>query len=139
MAEDRDVGQAIVDAARTCVGGAFRLHGRDPATGLDCVGLVVCALEGAGCRRAAHVVPTGYHMRGGNLAQQQAALIAAGLQRASNHQPGDIVMVRPGPAQHHLMVATGEGFIHAHAGLRRVVEMPGLSPWPVISVWRSFP
>src|SRR3546814_11269985 len=49
--------------------------------------------------------------------------------------PGDIVLVQAGVRQFHVMVFTGEGFIHAHAGLRRVVAMPGESPWPVIGVW----
>ena len=34
-------------------------------------------------------------------------------------------------------VSTDPGFVHAHAGLRRVVEMPGESPWPIIGWWRA--
>ena len=39
---------AIIAAARAAIGARFRLHGRDPATGLDCVGLVACAAPRAG-------------------------------------------------------------------------------------------
>ncbi len=48
-----------------------------------------------------------------------------------------LALVRPGPLQLHLMIGTGAGFVHAHAGLGRVVEMPGVSPWPVIGWWRA--
>ena len=34
----------VVARARGCVGARFRLHGRDPATGLDCVGLAAIAI-----------------------------------------------------------------------------------------------
>ena len=30
--------QALAEAAAALVGSRFRLHGRDPATGLDCIG-----------------------------------------------------------------------------------------------------
>ena len=54
--------------------------------------------------------------------------------------PGDLILARPGPAQHHLLVASGpDRFIHAHAGLRRVVAMPGPLPWPVLHRWRFAP
>jgi uncharacterized protein YfaT (DUF1175 family) len=51
-------------------------------------------------------------------------------------RPGDLVLVRAGVAQFHLMIATHGGHVHAHAGLGLVVEMPGVSPWPVLGRWR---
>ena len=56
---------------------------------------------------------------------------------AAPSDPGDLALVRPGPLQLHLMIGTGAGFVHAHAGLGRVVETPGLSPWPVLGWWRE--
>lgn len=51
--------------------------------------------------------------------------------------PGDVLLVRPGPAQVHLLVCARDGrFVHAHAGLRRVVAMPGPHGWPVLRHWR---
>ena len=44
-------GAAIAAAARALVGVPFRLQGRDPALGLDCVGLVGAAMRAA-ARRA---------------------------------------------------------------------------------------
>jgi hypothetical protein len=34
------------------------------------------------------------------------------------------------------MVRADNGWVHAHAGLGRVVHMPGMSPWPLINLWR---
>ncbi|MGB3625580.1 MAG: hypothetical protein WA989_07125, partial [Henriciella sp.] len=41
---------AFAGAARALIGTPFRLHGRDPASGIDCVGLVHCALLAIGRR-----------------------------------------------------------------------------------------
>src|SRR3546814_3719120 len=99
-----------------------------------CVGLVALAAWRAGHEGEA---PDRYGLRGGRVEQFENWLAAAGLRRVSSMVPGDIVLVQAGVRQFHVMVFTGEGFIHAHAGLRRVVAMPGESPWPVIGVWRE--
>ena len=49
---------------------------------------------------------------------------------------GDVLLVEAGPGQHHFLVLVEEGFVHADAGLGRVVETPGAVPWPVIAAWR---
>ncbi len=125
--------ERIVAAARSAIGAPFRLHGRSVETGLDCVGLVARALIAAGHKGGA---PDGYGLRGGDVARFGDGLRAAGLRRVRIVRAGDVVLVRAGPAQFHLMLRTDAGFVHAHAGLGRVVEMPGDSPWPVISLWR---
>jgi cell wall-associated NlpC family hydrolase len=38
----------LATAAETLVGSRFRLHGRDPETGLDCVGVVAAAMAAIG-------------------------------------------------------------------------------------------
>lgn len=123
-------GAAIAAAAVALVGVRFRLHGRDPATGLDCVGVAMAA---AGYEARA---PTGYALRGGDGAGFAAMLDAAGLRRVAAAGPGDVMLIAAGPAQYHLAVKTGRGFVHADAGLRRVVETPGAPSWPVLGVWR---
>jgi hypothetical protein len=51
--------------------------------------------------------------------------------------PGDVLLVRIGPCQFHLLIAASSGrFIHAHAGLRRVVCCDGPIEWPVVHHWR---
>jgi len=49
-------------------------------------------------------------------------------------------VLQPGPAQIHLAIAAeGGGWIHAHAGLRRVVHQTELPPGPVLGQWRLIP
>ena len=49
---------------------------------------------------------------------------------------GDVLLVRAGPGQLHVVILTPGGYLHADAGLRRVVETPGAVAWPVLSAWR---
>jgi len=123
-------GEAVVARARALVGVRFVSQGRDPAGGLDCVGLVAAALG----REAA---PRDYVLRGGCGRRLATELAAAGLREISAEAPGDVLVMRVGPGQLHLGVWTGDGLVHADAGLRRVVERPGVPPWAVVSVWRE--
>ena len=128
-------GADLACAAEALVACPFRLHGRDPAMGLDCVGVVVAAF--AACGRTV-AEPEGYGLRNRSIDRWLALAARAGLQPcALDQESGDVLLVRPGPAQHHLLVATGgERFVHAHAGLRRVVIQPGPLPWSVERRWR---
>lgn len=128
------VADRIVAAARDLVGTRFRLHGRSAERGVDCVGLAALALW-----RAGHVgkPPSGYGLRSGDEARAGRWLEQAGLRRTGAARAGDLALVRPGPLQLHVMIVTPGGHVHAHAGLGRVVEMPGGSPWPVIGHWRT--
>lgn len=114
--------------ARALIGTRFRLHGRDPATGLDCVGL--CAVA-AGITH----VPTGYPLRGGNLAAYQDWLNAYAVRQTRAMQAGDIVLFDLSAAQYHLGIWAGQSLIHAHAGLRRVVETPGAPEGACVGCW----
>jgi cell wall-associated NlpC family hydrolase len=130
---------AIVAAARQAIGTPFRLHGRDPALGLDCVGLVAFALEAGG---GVPHVPSGYALRSGDRTAMAAMIERAGLVAATAPGPGDVLLCRAGPGQLHLVIdidGRGGGIIHADAQLRRVVERPGPLPWPEIGRWRLAP
>ena len=131
-------GQAIAEAAAQLIGSPFRLNGRNPRFGLDCVGLVHCALEAAGLRPASC---KGYQLRNYSIEPFLKSAEASGLAKSSGPvEPGDIVLVIPGPAQHHLLVAEGGGrFIHAHAGLRKVVRSTPPIPWEIVSAWCAAP
>jgi len=118
---------AVAAAALRAVGTRFRLHGRG-ADGLDCVGLVATALRAGGYGGA---VPTGYALRGGDVAMLDQILV-----RVATAEPGDVLLMAVGPGQFHLGIRTAAGFVHADAGLRRVVERPGAPPWPILGVWR---
>lgn len=119
---------SVVERARAAVGTRFRLHGRDPAEGLDCVGLAAWAI--------AVTVPTGYRLRGGSIAHATAVAERLGLLPTAKTRPGDILLLASGPGQLHLAVRTDGGIVHADAVLRRVVERPGPLPWPVLAAWR---
>lgn len=131
-------GQALAAAAAALVGSRFRLHGRDPETGLDCIGLLAAAL--AGCGRPL-TLPTGYPLRLRALSGWLPDAAACGFCAAEPpFLPGDVVMMQPGPAQFHLAIAAPErGWIHAHAGLRRVVQDCDLPAGPIIHHWRLLP
>lgn len=139
MQDDAEIGQRIWAAALTLVGTPFRLHGRC-AAGLDCVGVVVRALEGAGV--AVGAMPDGYRLRGTEPVTVEAVLRGGGLVAVSGAvQIGDIALIAPSPRQLHLALL-GQGAagdlrsIHAHIGLGRVVEMPGLPEGVLLSRWR---
>lgn len=128
-------GAALAVAAERLVGVPFRLHGRDPERGLDCVGLVAAALAATG--RVVRA-PTGYRLRPGCIDGFLEAAERSGLIDAEGPAaPGDVLLVRAGPAQPHLVVAASWGdFVHAHAGLGRVVLTPPPLGWPVERRWR---
>lgn len=117
--------------AEALVGTPFRLGGRDPASGLDCIGLVASACKAA-------EAPIGYGLRNTEIERHLAFAARAGFVPASGEvQRGDLILARPGPAQHHLLVALGPNrFVHAHAGLRRVALHPGPLAWPEAARWR---
>ncbi len=123
----------LAAAAATLIGVPFRLHGRDPATGLDCVGLVAEALRRAG---AAPVYPTGYRLRAISVSGFLPFADANGFTAIDDSDHGDVVLVMVNPVQPHLLVRVERGFIHAHAGIGHVTFLPGALPWPFAGAWR---
>lgn len=129
-------GQRVAQAARACLGVRFRPQGRDAAQGLDCVGLVAVAFRAAGHEAR---VPCGYSLRGGSAAAFVVSIEASGLCPVPPGEAGegDLLLFLAGPAQFHLAVRTDSGFVHADAGLRRVIETPGEPAWPILGAWRA--
>ena len=125
---------AAIDARRALalVGTCFRPQGRDPAAGLDCVGLALAAFG-----LPAHLVRANYRLRGDHRAEVIRTLLhhfrRVGCRQA---RPGDLLLLAVAHDQLHLAVRTDRGFVHADAGLRRVAETPGEPPWPVIGTFR---
>lgn len=104
------------------IGVRFRAQGHDPAGGLDCVGLVWAAYAAAGKRLAR---PGDYPLRGWSPGRIEAALMAAGFRSADGPAcVGDVALIAHPARQYHLVLLGPDSFIHAHAGLRRVVETP---------------
>lgn len=120
----------LAEAALGLVGTRFRLHGRLPATGLDCVGLVAAAMRRAGF---APSPPEGYSLRSVSVAKWLGHAGDSGLRPAADG--GDIVLCMTNPVQPHLLITVPGGFVHAHAGLGRVTFMPAPLPWPIALQW----
>lgn len=129
---------ALASAALELVGTRFRLHGRNPATGLDCVGLLGAALSAIGRE---NTLPASYTLRTREPAGLDRIARNCGLELTEYPiLSGDVVLVRMGPCQLHLLIALGTGrFVHAHAGARRVVVLDSMLEWPVIRLWRLLP
>ncbi|GAB5488871.1 MAG: hypothetical protein Pars2KO_24410 [Parasphingorhabdus sp.] len=125
----------MADEAVLLCGTNFRLHGRDPKTGLDCIGLADFCMSAAGVNCE---IPTGYSIRGGDIDTIARFMEQAGFEQVCEDAPcdGDIVLVQPSSAQFHFMICIQDGFIHAHASLRKVVFSPGPCPWPVLQIFR---
>ncbi|WP_375272829.1 peptidoglycan endopeptidase [Sphingomonas sp.] len=123
-------GERVAAAARALVGVRFRAQGRDPALGLDCVGVALAALRAGGVRVA---VRADYALRS---ARWDARDEPAGLVRCDGGEPGDVLLLRVDATQLHVAVRTLSGIVHADAGLRRVVERVGVVEWPVVAAWR---
>ena len=130
-------GDDLAQAAASLVGTRFRLHGCDPAHGLDCIGLFTAAM--ARCERVV-AVPKGYGLRLSRRDDWLPDPAAYGFAVAAPpFAPGDVAMLCPGPAQLHLAIRGTGGWVHAHAGLRRVVIAPPPAGWPVAGHWRLRP
>jgi cell wall-associated NlpC family hydrolase len=126
-------GGDVVGRARTVLGVRFRMQGRAPQEGFDCIGLVGFAI-----RASLADLPPDYGARGGDLERLRSELTRQGLVRIDDGQPraGDVALFVPGPGQLHLGIVTEAGLIHADAGLRKVVERPFPMPWPLLEAWR---
>jgi hypothetical protein len=126
-------GAEIARRALDLVGVRFRLHGRHPDVGLDCVGVVARALAGESIE-----VPCDYTLRGDYLGRIAADMDRRGFRDVSDApvRSGDILLCLPAEWQLHFAIATPDGFVHAHAGLRRVVLTPPPFPWPIVGHWR---
>ena len=123
---------AIVAAVRGCLGTRFRPQGRHSGVGLDCVGVALIAAEAAGCAATA----PRYALGGDHEARLDAAVAGLGCRPVADAVSGDLLVFAPATGRRHLAVATDRGIVHAHAGLRRVVEGPVDPAWTLIAAWR---
>src|SRR5690348_10789303 len=120
----------VVLRARSLIGCRFRPQGREPEHGLDCVGLVCAAFQIPN-----ELVPRDYRLRRDESGRLEAEL-APFCDTVADASAGDVLIMRAAPDQLHLGIMTERGFIHADAGLRRVVETPGMPVWPILSAHR---
>jgi cell wall-associated NlpC family hydrolase len=121
----------FVQRARALIGVPFRPQGRSPELGLDCVGLTIEVFG---------IAPTSirrnYRLRGEHRSEVETA-IAPLFRRVAERRPGDLMLLAVAADQLHLAISTDRGFVHADAGLRRVVETPADPRWPIIGIYRK--
>jgi murein DD-endopeptidase / murein LD-carboxypeptidase len=130
-----DKQQAIAQRALAEVGTPYRLHGRMAGVSLDCVGLIALAL---GPHLKGQTIPSGYALRGNyqdDVCKFFQTLPLSKFAPDSAYLAGDIIAIAPSPQQMHLAICAGDGWVHAHAGLRRVVHSPVLGD-PISCRWR---
>ena len=122
----------FAERARALVGTPFRLQGRGEG-GLDCVGVAI-ATYGLPVER----VRRNYRLRGDH-AREIVDFLSEDFRRvpSARLRPGDLMLMRVSDDQLHLGVRTDCSFVHAHAGLRRVVETPGMPGWPMLGAYRK--
>lgn len=118
--------------ARALVGTRFRPQGRGSG-GLDCLGLVLAVYD-----LPTNCVRRNYRLRGDHIEEVRAGLAShfrsIGRDGAG---AGDLMLLRPGAGHVHFAVLTGRGFVHADAGIGRVVETPGQPGWPALGTYRK--
>ncbi|MCJ8191783.1 peptidoglycan endopeptidase [Sphingomicrobium aestuariivivum] len=124
-----------VARARSALGTPFKLQGREPGSGLDCLGLVIHAF-----RLDGGIFPQAYGWR-----QADACDFLAAAARdffvidAVFANSGDVLRFSQGLHRHHLAIATCNGVIHADARHRRVIERNGDPGLPLVAVHRFRP
>lgn len=118
--------ESMIAAARACLATPFHHQGRKPGAGLDCIGLIVVALQAAGFTvrdRADY----GRRPDGKSLAE---ALIAHGAKPVETINAGDILLFRYDGQPQHAALATGADLmIHSFAPAGCVVETPIGAYW----------
>lgn len=106
-------------AARNCLGTPFHHQGRQPGLGLDCIGLVVIALQAAGMvvkdRQDYGRRPDGQSL--------EAALRQHGAVKVDTIKAGRVLLFRYDRQPQHVALATSEAtMIHSFAAAEEVVE-----------------
>jgi hypothetical protein len=100
---------------------------------LDCLGLVAAVGN-----LPPQVIPSGYPLRSEAGEAALSTRIEGRAEPIATEEAGegDVLLVQAGMGQHHFVVLVNGGFVHADAGQGRVVERPGLVPWPALPAWR---
>jgi hypothetical protein len=84
------------------------------------------------------VRPRGYPLRGWGRERVEAGLVLAGFVPVVDARTGNVALIALAAGQYHLGLIGPASLIHAHAGLRRVVETP-LDEAARVEGWRLSP
>lgn len=125
-----DLRERMVACARAQLGVRFAHQGRNPASGLDCLGLLMAAAKQAGVTLNGHCpsVLDERHYGSRPDVEHLQAMLERYLQPVDFPDIGDVLLLRVAGRAQHLALASdypveGElGMIHAYATARCVVE-----------------
>lgn len=120
----------LVAIARDFLGVRFAHQGRHPATGLDCLGLLIATATKAGITLQGKMPQILDDRQYGTRPDTEylQAMLGNHLQVVDSPQKGDVLLLNIGGRPQHLALVSdypvsGElGMIHAYAVARRVVE-----------------
>jgi cell wall-associated NlpC family hydrolase len=126
----------LIAAARALMGTKFRHQGRNPATGLDCIGLFIVAGQRAGLLPP-EFERTDYARTPSDLLEQRLRVHCELLERP---EPGALAAIRwPGDrrAAHVAICTEGGNLLHCYSDAGEVVEHGHRAQWLrwTTSVW----
>lgn len=133
--------QEFVEAARQLIGTPFHHAARVPGVGVDCTGMVICALEAVGIAAIAADKQGGYNTGDNIIDMEERIGRLADQVLADDITVGDCIIFRKDSMHHHMGVYTDTGMIvHAWrtSGINKVCETPIPMEWDdsFHSVWR---
>jgi len=130
-------GDMIAQAANAMVGVPFKHQGRNPKAGVDCAGLVLCAVWSAGCELPDCI---------GYGPQPKADVLLAELQQRArcihldDAEPGDILLFeyRKDMPMHFAVLLANNYIVHAHGQTGRVIRqrLTSARSERLHSIWR---
>ena len=125
----------ILAAARSFLGTPFRHQGRIPGLALDCAGLVVSVAKEIG---ADYIDRPGYSRNPSGGLLESALDDQPCLERVTDRQPGDVLLMRFSGEPQHLAIFTGENIIHSYEAVGKVCEHRLASVWAarIVRVYR---
>jgi hypothetical protein len=124
----------IANAALALIGTPFHDHGRHPPHGVDCIGVIEQCLNQAGFEI---IAPSDYRRQGDHAKRIVAFFADERFGKACDGpQTGDIAVAQITSRQFHFMIRVPQGWVHAHAGLGKVVQTPDPIDWPLLGIWR---
>lgn len=118
----------ILIAARSCLDTPFRHQGRIPGLALDCAGLVVSVAKEIG---ADYIDRPGYSRNPSGGLLESALDDQPCLERVTDRQPGDVLLMRFAGEPQHLAIFTGDNIIHSYESVGKVCEHRMADVWAV--------
>lgn len=127
--------ERIVCAARELLGVPFLHQGRDPAIGLDCVGVAIAAARACGVQVIDRLgygrTPIGDEVGSGPSGGLLGAIDEQPVLRRVRRTPraGDVLVLRFARLPQHVAICAGETMIHGWESVGRCVEHPLDAIW----------